>query len=380
MKDTELLHAAADRDPVTGALSVPIYNASTYAQEDVETRQAFDYSRSGNPTRKALESTLAALERGSHGFAFASGMAAISSTLLAVLRAGDHVVACEQLYGGSHRLLSQLLPRFGVSCSFVDSTDLAAVERAVKPSSKVLFLESPSNPLLKITDIAGAARLAKAHGLVSVFDNTFMSPYLCRPLALGVDIVVHSATKFLGGHSDLIAGAVVTATPELGHAVYFAQNTLGAVLGPQDSWLLLRGIKTLGARMKAQQESAKALASWLVEQPWAAEVYYPGLPGHPGRELLESQADGPGAILSFKADSPERARRIMKAVKIWAVAVSLGGVEAILSYPAKMSHAAVPREERERLGVSDSVIRLSPGLEDVQDLIEDLRRGAETEN
>lgn len=374
--DTRLLHDAGAKDPVTGALSIPIYNASTYAQEDVDKRQAFDYSRSGNPTRKALEDTLAALENGTNGYAFASGMAAISSALLAVLQQGDHLLIAQDIYGGTYRFVTKFLPKYGITHTFVDASNLENIEKAILPSTKVLFLETPSNPLLKITDIEGAAKLAKKHKLISIIDNTFLSPYLFRPLDLGIDISVHSATKFLGGHSDLIAGAVITATPELGHEIYTVQNTCGAVLSPNDSWLMLRGIKTLGARMKAQQETASKLAFWLNEQAWVSKVYYPGLPDHPGREIMEKQAGGFGAVLSFETDTLERLSSMLKKVGIWSVAVSLGGVEAILSYPAKMSHAAMPREERLKAGISDRLVRLSPGLEDFDDLKNDLSKAA----
>ncbi|OGV34369.1 MAG: cystathionine gamma-synthase [Lentisphaerae bacterium GWF2_45_14] len=370
--DTRILHEAGAKDPSTGALSVPIFNASTYAQDDVDKRQPFDYSRSGNPTRKALEDTLAALENGTNGYAFASGMAAISSALMAVLKQGDHLVIAQDIYGGTYRLVTKFLVKYGIKHTFVDTTNLQNIEKAILPETKVLFLETPSNPLLKITDVEGAVKIARSHKLISIIDNTFMSPYLFRPLDLGVDIVVHSATKFLGGHSDLIAGAVITATEELGHEVYTVQNTCGAVLGPNDSWLLMRGIKTLGARIKAQQESASQLAFRLREQKWVSKVYYPGLPNHPGHNIMADQADGFGAVLSIETDSLERASRIMKNVKIWSVAVSLGGVESILSYPAKMSHAAMPAEERLKAGITDNLIRLSPGLEDVTDLLDDL--------
>lgn len=374
--DTRLLHDAGAKDPVTGALSIPIFNASTYAQEDVNVRQPFDYSRSGNPTRKALEDTLAALENGTNGYAFASGMAAISAALMAVLQQGDHVVIAQDIYGGTYRLVTKFLTKYGITHTFVDTTNLENIEKAILPTTKVLFLETPSNPLLKVTDVEGAVKIAKKHKLISIIDNTFMSPYLFRPLDLGIDISVHSATKFLGGHSDVLAGAVITATEELGHEVYTVQNTCGAVLGPNDSWLLLRGIKTLGARIKVQQEAAHKLAFWLKDQAWVSNVYYPGLPDHPGHEIMAKQTDGFGAVLSFETDSLERLSKILKNVKIWSVAVSLGGVESILSYPAKMSHAAMPAQERLKAGITDNLIRLSPGLEDVEDLKDDIYHSA----
>ncbi len=372
---TKILHNGNELDPRTGALSIPIYQVSTFHQHDIENPGQFEYSRSGNPTREALEKTLAALENGHQGFAFASGMAATSSAL-AILEQGDHVVATEDIYGGSYRILTRFFSKFGVEATFVDMSRLENIAAAIRPNTKALFLETPSNPLLKVTDIAGAVAIAKRHGLLTMLDNTFMSPYFQRPLELGVDIVIHSATKFLGGHSDVIGGAVIAGNAELAAKVYFVQNGFGAILGPQDCWLLLRGIKTLRARMELQQQSALAIAEWLAGQPWVSEVFYPGLPGHPGHGLNLKQASGFGAVLSFKTDTLERALSIMKQVKLWSVAVSLGGVESILSYPVKMSHASVPLKERERLGITPNLIRLSVGLEDPDDLCEDLRAGA----
>ncbi|TCL73330.1 cystathionine beta-lyase [Hydrogenispora ethanolica] len=371
---TRILHNGNELDPRTGALSIPIYQASTFHQPDVEHPGAYDYSRSGNPTREALENTLAALENGTHAYAFASGMAATASAL-SILEQGDHIVATEDIYGGSYRVLNRFFNKFGLETSFVDMTRLENIEAAIRPNTKALFLETPSNPLLKITDIRGAVAIAKAHGLLTLLDNTFMSPYFQRPLDLGVDIVVHSATKFLGGHSDVIGGAAITRSPELAKRIYFVQNGFGAILGPQDSWLLLRGIKTLRARMELQQQAALFIAEWLRRQNWVTAVYYPGLPDHPGQAIHRGQASGHGAVLSFKTDAAARALAIMKQVKLWSVAVSLGGVESILSYPVKMSHASLPASERERLGITADLIRLSVGLEDPEDLVADLEAG-----
>ena len=368
---TRILHNENELDPHTGALSIPIYQASTYHQQDVDHPGKFEYSRSGNPTREALEKTLAVLENGTHAYAFSSGMAATSSSL-AILEQGDHVVATADIYGGSYRILTRFFSKFGITTTFVDMTRLENIEAAIRPNSRLLFLESPSNPLLKITDIKEATGIARKHGLITMIDNTFMSPYFQRPLDLGVDIVIHSATKFLGGHSDVIGGAVITKSDSLASRIYFVQNGFGAILGPQDCWLLLRGIKTLKARMELQQQSATEIAQWLKKQSWVSDVYYPGLSDHPGHEIIKSQATGFGAVLSFKTLTVERARQIMKEVKVWSVAVSLGGVESILSYPVKMSHAAIPPLDRERLGITDNLIRLSVGLEDASDLIEDL--------
>ncbi len=368
---TRILHNDNEVDPHTGALSIPVYHASTYHQYDVDHPGKYAYSRSGNPTREALEKTLASLENGTHAYAFSSGMAATSSSL-AILEQGDHVIATADIYGGSYRILNSFFSKFGITTTFVDMSGLENIEKAIKPNSRLLFLESPSNPLLKVTDLLGATEIARRHGLITMIDNTFMSPYFQRPLDLGLDIVLHSATKFLGGHSDVIGGAVITKSDKLASRIYSVQTGFGAILGPQDCWLLLRGIKTLKARMELQQESATEIAHWLKKQSWVSDVYYPGLPDHPGHEIIKTQASGFGAVLSFKTETVERAKQIMKKVKVWSVAVSLGGVESILSYPVKMSHASIPPLERERLGITDNLIRLSVGLEEVSDLIEDL--------
>jgi cystathionine beta-lyase len=370
---TLILHNGNEFDAATGALSIPVYQASTFRQTDIDHPGPYDYSRSGNPTREAVEKTLAALENGSRAFAFASGMAAISSAL-AILQQGDHIIATEDIYGGSYRILTRFFTNFGISTTFVDMTEPENVMQAIRPNTKAIFMETPSNPLLKITDIAKIVAIAKQHGCITMIDNTFMSPYFQRPLDLGVDIVLHSVTKFLGGHSDVIGGAVVVKSAELAARVGFVQNGFGAVLGPQDCWLLHRGIKTLRARMELQQQSARFIAEWLTKQPWVTNVYYPGLPDHPGYEINRSQATGSGAVLSLKTDTTERAFALMKKVKLWSVAVSLGGVESILSYPVRMSHAAIPVKERERLGITPNLIRLSVGLEEPEDLIEDLMR------
>lgn len=367
-----ILHGAADKDPITGALSVPIYSASTYHQKNIYKRQEFDYSRSGNPTRKALEQVLAVLEDGSNAYAFSSGIAAITATLTAVLKNGDHVVVTQDIYGGTYRLLTQYLNKFGISHTFVDTTNINSVEKAIQQNTKALFLESPSNPLLKIIDFDSMVRIAKKHKLVSMVDNTFLSPYFFQPLKLGIDISIHSATKFLGGHSDLIGGAVITGSSDLGELIYFVQNSTGNMISPENAWLLLRGTKTLSVRMKFQSENALILAKWLQKQSWVTKVFYPGLSDHVDHDIISKQASGYGAIVSFTTETVERAHKIMNSVKIWTVAVSLGAVESILSYPSLMSHATFPKNKREELGITDNLIRLSVGLEDIQDLISDL--------
>jgi len=368
---TRIIHAGHSTDPYTGALSVPIYQASTFAQKSVDHFGKYDYARSGNPTREALEETVAQLENGTHGFAFASGMAAISSALL-LFSPGDHLVVCEDVYGGTFRVLTSLFKRLGIEASFVDTTNLSLIESECRPNTRGLFLETPSNPLLKITDLRGAAQFAKSRGIITLVDNTFMTPYLQRPLDFGCDIVLHSGTKFLNGHSDVICGFAVASTEELAKRIKFIQNAFGAVLGPHDSWLVLRGLKTLKVRMEESQRGALAIANWLLTQKRVTEVFYPGLVEHPGFGVHRRQASGPGAVLSFTLESLELTRRVLEKTELSAFAVSLGGVESIISYPAKMSHAAMPPHEREARGVTDTLVRLSVGLEDADDLIADL--------
>lgn len=370
---TELIHGGNPIDPEHGSLSHPIYHSSTFAQRSMDHFGRYDYARSGNPTREALEEAVAKLEGGSLGLAFASGMAAISSTFM-IFAPGDHLVVCEDVYGGTFRVLSTTLKSWGLQVTFVDATDQAAIAAAIRPETKALYLETPSNPLIKIIDLKAAADLAKEKGLLTIVDNTFMTPYLQRPLELGCDIVLHSGTKFLNGHSDVICGFAVTADPALGQRIRFIQNAFGAVLGPQDCWLVLRGLKTLKVRMEESQASAQRIVSWLKEHRGVSKVYYPGLPEHPGYEVHRAQASGPGAVLSFELENYEVTKRLLEGVKLCAFAVSLGGVESILSYPAKMSHAAMPPAERAARGIKDTLVRLSVGLEDPEDLIADMDR------
>lgn len=371
---TKLLHTGNELDPTTGASAIPIYQASTFHQEDPFAPQAYEYARSGNPTRAALERTLAVLENGTQAFAFGSGMAAIT-TVLFLFSQGDHLIACDDIYGGTFRALTQVVNRFGIETTFVDTTDLEQIRAAIRPNTKGLLLESPSNPLLKVTDLAGAAAIAREHGLLSIVDNTFLTPYLQRPLDLGLDIVVHSGTKFLGGHSDVVAGAVIARDEVLCKRLYFLQNALGGVLGPQDCFLFQRGLKTLKVRLEASEAGAQQVAAWLAEQQRQGRieaVYYPGLPTHPGHDIQRQQADGFGAVLSFDVGSEGRARQLMEQVQLPLVAVSLGGVETILSYPRTMSHSGMPAPERLKRGIGDGLLRYSVGLEDPADLIADL--------
>ena len=370
---TKVIHFGKEIDRQTGASSVPIYLASTFHHEDIDNPPADDYTRSGNPTRRALEEYIAVLEGGTDGFAFASGMAAVTAAFL-LFSAGDHVIVTEDVYGGTYRLLTTVLKRLNIDTTFVDMTDPEQVKAALRPNTKAVYMETPSNPTLKITDIAEISAWAKSNGLISIVDNTFMTPYHQRPLELGCDIVLHSATKFLGGHSDVLAGLVVTANPELGRQVKQIQNSVGSILGVQDSWLLMRGMKTLQARMEFMEKSAGKLARWLAGHPRIKQVYYPGLANHPGKHIHEKQSRGYGAVVSFDLGSEEAAKTLLNRVKLPLVAVSLGGVESILSYPARMSHAAMPREVRLERGITDGLLRFSVGLEDADDLIADLEQ------
>lgn len=368
--ETRLLHNKTKFDPTTGAVSVPIQHASTFHQTSFDTYGKYDYGRSLNPTREALEEQLAELEGGTKGFAFASGMAAISTAFL-LLSKGDHVVITEDVYGGTYRMVTEVLSRFGIDYTFVDMTDLHAVQNAVQMNTKVLYVETPSNPTLKVTDITAISQIAKRNGAYTFVDNTFLTPALQKPLALGADVVLHSATKFLSGHSDVVAGAAIVKNEDLGNQLAFLQNSFGAVLGVQDCWLVMRGLKTLSVRLQQSVQSAIKLANYFQQHPLVKKVYYPGLEDHPQFELQNKQAKNAGAVLSFELDSEELTRRFVEHVKIPVFAVSLGAVESILSYPAKMSHGAMPKEEREKRGISNSLLRLSVGLENPDDLIAD---------
>jgi cystathionine beta-lyase len=368
--ETRLLHNQHKIDPITGAVSVPIQHASTFHQSDIDSFGKYDYSRSLNPTREALEDVIAELEGGTKGFAFSSGMAAISTAFL-LLSAGDHVVITEDVYGGTFRMVTQVLTRFGIKHTFVDMTNLDEVKKAIRPNTRAFYMETPSNPLMKVTDIKTICELAKEIGAITFVDNTFLTPALQKPLDLGADIVLHSATKFLSGHSDVVAGLAVVKDEDLAKRLGFLQNSFGAVLGVQDAWLVLRGIKTLHVRLERSQSSALKIAEFLENHPLIKKVYYPGLKNHPEHELQKVQAAGPGAVLSFDLEDEEALRTFVSNVKIPVFAVSLGAVESILSYPAKMSHAAMPQAEREARGIKNSLLRLSVGLEDPIDLIND---------
>lgn len=373
--ETSLILASTrgDYEQKTGAVNVPIYLSSTFHQESFDSFGPYDYSRSGNPTRDALEKTIAELEGGTRGFAFATGIASITSAFM-LLSAGDHIVITEDVYGGTFRFVTEILPRFAIEHTFVDLSNLEEVKNAIKPNTKLIYIETPSNPRLGITDIASIVEIAKTNDCLTFLDNTFMTPLHQRPLELGVDMVLHSATKFLSGHSDIVAGLAVTKDDELGKRLGFIQNSFGAVLGAQDSYTLIQNIKTMGIRFEKSTEAAQKIVDYLVEHPLVEEVFYPGLPTHPGHEIHAKQSTSAGAVLSFRLPNRETAKAFVESMKIPVFAVSLGGVESILSYPTTMSHGSMPKEEREKRGITDGLLRFSVGLEHVDDLLADFEQ------
>jgi len=369
---TRAIHAGQEPDPATGAVVVPIYQTSTYAQDALGKHRGYEYSRTGNPTRAALETCIAALEGGAHGLAFASGMAA-EAAIMQLLKPGDHTVAVDDLYGGSYRLFRRVLEPMGLSFSFVDGSDLTAVEKSLTDRTRMVWVESPTNPLLKLVDIEAVSKLAHARQALLVVDNTFMSPYFQRPLSLGADIVVHSATKYLGGHSDVIGGALVVNGEDLFERLAFLQNAVGGVPGPMDAWLVLRGIKTLAIRMREHEANARQVAEFLRGHRKVARVLYPGLADHPQRELARRQMSGFGGMISFEVKGGlEPARRVVERTQLFTLAESLGGVESLIELPAVMTHASIPAETRRAHGVADGLVRVSVGIEDAADLISDL--------
>ena len=379
MKDTagfgtRAIHAGQSPDPTTGAIMTPVYMTSTYVQEAPGVIKGYDYSRTCNPTRTALEQNLAALEGGAHGLCFSSGMAAIN-TVLALLKSGDHVVAGNDLYGGTYRLCQTFYAKFGVSFSFVDMSDLDAVAGALRPETKLVMTESPSNPLLRLTDLRAVAAMCKERGILAMCDNTFATPYLQNPLAFGCDIVIHSVTKYLGGHSDVVGGALVVNDDALHERLAHFQNTIGGTPGPMDCFLVLRGTKTLHVRMERHAASALRIAEALEAHPRVSRVYYPGLSSHPQHDLAKRQMRNGGGMVSFELDaSVEDAMRVCSNFNVFALAESLGGVESLVDHPVSMTHGAIPREERIKAGFQDGLIRLSVGIEDVEDLLEDVDR------
>jgi cystathionine gamma-lyase/homocysteine desulfhydrase len=371
-KKTKLIHGGISTDKETGAVSIPIYHSSTYKQEEPGEPKEYEYARTGNPTRFAVEELIKDLEEGERGFAFSSGMAAITSVVL-LFQKGDHFLLSDDVYGGSFRVITKVLSRFGIEATFVDTSKVENIEPAIKKNTKAIFIETPTNPLLKITNIKEAAAIAKRYNLLTIVDNTFSTPYWQNPLTLGANIVLHSATKYLGGHSDVVAGLAVVNNKKLGDDLHFVQNSTGAILSPHDSWLLMRGIKTLGIRMEEHEQNAREIVDFLVQHKEVKNVYYPGLSSHPNHSIAVTQARGFGGMISFEVETEEKARELVKKTKYFTLAESLGAVESLISIPALMTHASIPKERREQLGITDGLIRISVGLEDKDDLIEDLK-------
>ena len=372
---TKFIHAGAHPDPSTGAIMTPVYQTSTYVQEAPGVNKGFEYARSQNPTRKALEEALAIIENGKFGLAFSSGVAA-TDAVIKLLSPGDEVICANDMYGGTYRLFTKVFERFGIIFTYVDTTHTENVAKAISGKTKLVWLETPTNPLMNITDIAAIAPLTKPKNILLAVDNTFASPALQNPLDLGADIVMHSVTKYLGGHSDVIQGALVMNDKELREKLYFIQKSCGAVPGPMDCFLVLRGIKTLGVRMKAHCENGRIIANWLRQHPKVGKVYWPGFEDHPGYAVAKKQMKDFGGMISFelKNDSVEEARRVLSSTHLFSLAESLGGVESLINHPTSMTHASIPREERIKNGLSDSLIRLSVGIEDATDLVEDLAK------
>ncbi|MEY3688882.1 MAG: hypothetical protein RIT37_444 [Bacteroidota bacterium] len=368
---TRAIHAGQEPDPLTGAVTVPLYQTSTYAQEAIGVHKGFEYARTQNPTRFAWEASMANLEQGCAGFAFGSGMAAIDA-VMRLLSSGDHVICAEDMYGGTFRLFDKVLKRFGVEFSVVDMTNLDDVKSAIRPSTTFIYTESPTNPMMKLTDIAALASIAHEANALLIVDNTFASPYAQKPLALGADIVLHSATKYLGGHSDLVSGIVVAKEPEIAEQLRFIQNAAGAVPGPMECWLCLRSIKTLSIRMKQHAENAMAIAEYCEQHPAISATHYPGLPTHPQYALAKQQMTGFGGMISIELGSLEQAKKFTTSVKLFTLAESLGGVESLVCHPVSMTHGSIPKEQREKLGITDGLVRLSCGIEDKEDLLADI--------
>ena len=369
--ESALIHGGIYGDKQTGAVNVPIYQTSTYEQSGLGQNSGWEYSRTGNPTRAALEALIAELEGGKAGFAFASGMAAIT-TVLSLLKAGDKVLISSNVYGGTFRVLNQVFQNFRIGYSIEDTTDLATLESKITPDVKAILVESPANPLLTVTDLAGVAAIAKKHGILSIVDNTFMTPYLQRPIALGIDIVLHSATKYLGGHSDVVAGLTVVNDEALAQRLAFLQNATGGVLAPFDSFLLIRGIKTLGVRLDRHVYNAETAASHLLHHPAVKKVYYPGLPDAQGYEINKKQAKNGGAMISFELRENYDIKKFFSSLHLVALAESLGGVESLVCHPASMTHASIPYEVRQQVGITDGLIRLSVGIENIEDILSDI--------
>ncbi len=368
---TDCIHAGQEPEEITGAVTVPIFQTSTYVQPELGRHKGFEYARTQNPTRAALERNLAALEGGKQGHCFASGMAAID-TVLKLLNTGDHVVTGEDMYGGSFRLMDKVYRRFGVEFSHVDTTDLTKVEAAIRPNTRMLYLETPTNPMMQVTDLAACSELVKGRDIIVVVDNTFMSPCFQRPVELGADIVVHSTTKYINGHSDSVGGVVITTRDDHAEQIGFLQNAAGGILSPFDSFLVTRGVKTLSVRMAQHDTNGRKVAKYLADHPKVVTVHYPGLPNHPQHELAKRQMSGFGGMISFEIGSLENAKKFLDRVKLCSLGESLGGVETLIGHPASMTHGSVPEETRKRLGITPGLVRISVGIEDVEDIIADL--------
>ena len=368
---TKAIHVGQEPDPATGAIIVPIYQTSTYVQEALGKHKGYEYARTQNPTRSALEKNLAALEGGVGGIAFGSGMAAINA-VFSLLKAGDHIIVSFPVYGGVYRLLRQVLCRFGLEADFVDTSSMEAIRKAGRPQTQMLYVETPTNPVMTLTDLEASSEIAKQNGWMLVVDNTFMSPYLQRPFEFGAELIVHSTTKFLNGHSDSVGGAVIANSAELVERLRFLQNAAGAILSPFDAWLVLRGVKTLALRMDQHNKNGMAVADHLIKHPKVKKVNYPGLASHPQHRLARRQMKGFGAMISFDLGSLEAARQVLNHVRLCSLAESLGGVETLISHPATMTHASMPAEDRQRIGITDGLVRISVGIEDVEDIIADL--------
>jgi cystathionine beta-lyase/cystathionine gamma-synthase len=370
---TDAIHAGQIPDPTTGAVITPIYQTSTYAQYELGKSTGFEYARTHNFTRQALEKNIATLEKGNYGIAFASGLAA-THALMSLVKSGDHVVISNNVYGGTYRLYELNMKNYGLDFSWVDSTDLKNVENAIRPNTKMIYVETPTNPMLNLTNLKGVAEIAKKNNLISVCDNTFMSPYFQNPLTFGIDIVLHSTTKYLNGHSDIIGGMLVTSDEKIHERIRYIQNAAGAVPSPFDCWLVLRSTKTLAVRMKQHEENANGFAKFLNESGSARKVVYPGLKSHPQHELAKKQMRGFGGMVSADFGTLEIAKKVLNGVKIFTLAESLGGVESLVSHPASMTHASVPKEERDKMGLTESLVRFSVGIEDIEDLISDVEQ------
>lgn len=375
-KNSLLIHGGTEIDETTGAVNIPVYQTSTYKQDGLGEDRGWEYSRTGNPTRDAVEKLVAQLENGKYGLAFASGLAAIT-TVLSLFKTGDRLVVSDNIYGGTFRILDNVFDNFGIVYTIVDTSDLEKVEAAIDDDVKAVYVESPANPLLTVTDIEAVAEVAHRHGKLLIVDNTFLTPYLQRPMTLGADIVVHSGTKYLGGHSDTISGFAVVNDEEIAERLYYLQNAMGGVLAPWDSFLVIRGIKTLGVRMDRHVENAVRIAKWLSDSEYVSKVYFPGLESDPGYEVQKKQADGPGAMISFVLNEKYDYKKFFKNLNLITLAESLGGVESLVCHPASMTHAAIPAEIRKEVGIVDELIRLSVGIEDADDLIEDIRQAIE---